>query len=52
MKKFTCPFCGSSLTENKYYEVVGIKEEQAKAQKEIKDKLRDAERQKKEIIEK
>jgi len=49
-KKFVCPLCGSSLTENKYYQIVGVLDEQAKAQKEIKQKLRDAERQKTEII--
>ena len=49
-KRFTCPLCASLLSENKYYDIVGVLDEQAKAQKEIKDKLRDAERQKNEII--
>ena len=49
-KKFLCPLCGSSLTENKYYQIVGVLDEQAKAQKEIKQKLKDVERQKTEMI--
>ena len=49
-KKFACPLCGSTLTENKYYQITGVLEEQAKAQKEIKQKLRDAEKQKTEMI--
>src|SRR5258706_15087581 len=49
-KKFTCPLCDSILTENKYLKIVGVWEEQAKAKKAIEEKLKDAERQKKDII--
>jgi hypothetical protein len=49
-KKHKCPLCNSLLTDVKYYEIVGVWDEKAKAEKEIKLKLRDAERQKKQII--
>lgn len=51
-KRRACPLCGSQLTEIKYYEIIGAWDQKAKAEKEIKEKLKEAERQKKEIIEK
>lgn len=51
-KKHSCPLCGSHLTEMKYFEIVGVWDAKAKAEQEIKDKLKDVERQKKEMIEK
>ncbi len=51
-KRTTCPLCGSPLSEMKYYEIIGAWDQRAKAEKEIKEKLKEAERQKKEIIEK
>ncbi len=49
-KKHKCPLCGSSLTAVKYYEIVGVWDEKAKAEKQIKDELKEAKRQKQEII--
>lgn len=49
-KKYKCPLCGSLLAEVKYYEIVGVWDEKAKAEKEIKRKLQEVEQQKKEII--
>lgn len=51
-KKYACPLCGSLLTQIKYFEIVGILDEKAKAEKEIKNQLKEAERQKGEIIQK
>ncbi len=48
--KYNCPLCDSLLTENKYFEIVGVWDAKAKAEKEIRQKLQEAERQKKAII--
>jgi hypothetical protein len=48
--KFKCPLCSSSLSEVKYYEIVGVWDEKAKAEKEIKKELDDAKRQKQQMI--
>lgn len=50
-KKFKCPLCGSTLTEVKYYEIVGVWDEKAKAEKEIKKELAEAKRQKQQLLE-
>lgn len=49
-KKFKCPLCGSMLTEIKYYEIVGVWDEKARAQKEIKKELAEAKRQQQLLI--
>lgn len=49
-KKQKCPLCGSLLAEVKYYEIVGVWDAKAKAEKEIRQKLIDAEKQKQIII--
>jgi hypothetical protein len=49
-KKHKCPLCGSLLTEVKYYEIVGVWDAKAKAEKEIRQKLQEAEKQKQTII--
>lgn len=42
--------CGSMLTEVKYYEIVGVWDEKAKAEKEIKKELAEAKRQRQLLI--
>lgn len=49
-KKHSCPLCGSLLTEIKYYKIVGVWDAKAKAEGEIRKKLKDAENEKQEII--
>lgn len=49
-KKFKCPLCGSMLTEVKYYEIVGVWDEKARAEKEIKKELAEAKRQRQILI--
>jgi hypothetical protein len=49
-QKLNCPLCGSLLSEMKYYEIIGAWDQRARAEKEIKEKLHEAERQTKEII--
>lgn len=49
-QKFKCPLCSSALSEIRYYEIVGVWDEKARAEKEIKIKLQEAERQRKQII--
>lgn len=49
-KKYQCPLCGSLLTETRYFEIVGVWDEKAKAEKEIRKKLQEAELQKRQII--
>jgi hypothetical protein len=51
-KKFACPTCGSVITEMKYYQIVGVVEARVKAEKEIKLRLKEAEGQKKVLVEK
>jgi len=50
MKKHKCPLCGSTLTEMKYYKIVGVWDSKAKAEGEIRQKLKDAEKQKQTLI--
>jgi len=50
MKKHKCPLCGSTLTEMKYYKIVGVWDAKAKAEGEIRQKLKDAEKQKQTLI--
>jgi len=50
MKTYKCPLCASNLSEDRYLKVVGAWEEKEKVQKEIKDKLREAEEQKKLLL--
>lgn len=49
-KKYKCPLCSASLTEVKYYEIVGVWDEKAKAEKEIRLKLQEAEREKQKML--
>ena len=49
-KKFKCPLCDSHLTEVKYYEIVGVWDEKAKAEKAIKEELANIKRQRQEIL--
>jgi len=49
-KKHKCPLCGLSLTEAKFYEIVGVWEAKAKAEQQIKKELQDAKRQRAEMI--
>jgi hypothetical protein len=49
-KKYKCPLCGSLLTEAKFYEIVGVWEAKAKAEKAIKEELATVKRQRQEII--
>ena len=37
--KFSCPLCNSSLTESKYYEIVGVWEEKKKFEEGLKKQL-------------
>ena len=50
MKTHKCPLCGSMLSEDRYLKVVGAWQEKEKVQKEIKDKLREAEEQKRLLV--
>jgi len=50
-KEFRCPLCGSILSEVKYYKIVGIWEEKAKANEKIKKELEEAKKQKKLLLE-
>lgn len=49
-KKFNCPLCGLHLTEVKYYEIVGVLDEKAKAEMAIRKELAKVKQQQKEII--
>lgn len=49
-KKHKCPLCGSVLTQVKYYEIVGVWDEKAKAEKEIKKELQEAKQQKQQML--
>src|SRR4030042_3148581 len=50
MKTYKCPLCSSVLSEDRYLKVVGAWQEKEKIQKEIKDKLREAEDQKRLLV--
>ena len=50
MKKYNCPLCGSTLTEMKYYKIVGVWDAKAKVEGEIRQKLKDAEKQKQTLL--
>ena len=49
-KKFKCPLCDSHLAEVKYYEIVGVWDEKAKAERAIKEELANTKRQRQEMI--
>jgi hypothetical protein len=46
-KKFNCPLCHSILTENKFLTIIGVWDDKVKIEKELKEKLRTAEKEKK-----
>lgn len=45
-RKFKCPLCGSLLSEIRYYEIIGIWDEKARAEKEIRKELSEIKKQK------
>ena len=47
---FKCPLCGSPLTKNNYYKIIGAWEEKSKLEKELKTKLASTEDAKKKLI--
>jgi len=46
-KKYNCPLCNSILTENKYLTIIGVWDDKVKIERELKEKLRNAEKEKK-----
>lgn len=46
-RKFNCPLCNSILTENRYLTIIGVWDDKVKIEKELKEKLRNAEKDKK-----
>ena len=48
--KFKCPLCSSSLTESRYYEIVGVWEEKKKFEKELKQKIESVKKEQEKLI--
>ena len=49
-KKFTCPLCGSPLTQTRYYEIIGISEERTRLERKLKAQLRDLENERRKLL--
>ena len=48
--KFKCPLCNSSLTETRYYEIVGVWEEKQKFEKELKQKIESVKKEQQKLV--
>lgn len=48
--KFECPLCNSSLTETRYYEIVGVWEEKKKFEKELKQKIESVKKEQQKLV--
>src|SRR3989344_9485853 len=48
--KFKCPLCSSSLTESRYYEIVGVWEEKKKFEKELRQKIESVKKEQEKLI--
>ncbi len=48
--KFHCPLCNSSLTDSRYYEIVGVWEEKKKFEKELKQKIESVKKEQEKLI--
>ena len=49
-KQFKCPICDSSLSESKYYEVIGVEEEKKKFEANLKKQLEEAQKNKEKLL--
>lgn len=50
MKKFRCPLCGSLLSKNRYYEIIGVWEERQKLEKDLREQLQNLKREKQKLL--
>jgi len=51
MKTYKCPLCNSVLSEDRYLKVLGAWQEKAKVEKEFKNRLKEVEKQKRQLVE-
>jgi hypothetical protein len=49
-KKFRCPLCGSLLTQNRYYEIVGVWEERQKLEKTLREQLQNVRNERQKLL--
>ncbi len=50
LKHFSCPLCNSSLTQSRYFKIIGIWEAREKLENSLKQQLEDAQAEKKRLL--